>query len=433
MAYHAIPSPPLTPPTTNEAVDAATPENSTYVTLVTKESYLPGVLVLTHSLQRAGSNFGLLILTTPSLPESSRYILELECMYNKNIQVKTVQSLYPPSQAANGAASDTNGGSAAERFADTYTKLRTFELLDYHTIVFVDADILCLQNPDALFSMPFPSGIDFLATPVCACNLDCDTWCPPSWIPANCAHTHQSYPSALKSPPMVPHSALGQSSPNGALEPQRQLNSGVFVFHPSRSLSSAMQDAFATDQNLRSYTCPDQDFLTVFFRDRWAAVPWQYNALKTMRYWHANIWAGDANEFRQGSDDGEQWRATGDDDIAMLHYIVDKPWAERIASDGIAGHLGRDSATHRRWWDAYELWRRDRLRSEGEEKATQGRARVLVEEVDGLVAPQLDEDEDRRQCEENADNDLPKTITYRDGMSEVARKGSRRIWDGVSH
>ena len=49
---------------------------------------------------------------------------------------------------------------------------------------------------------------------------------------------------------------------------------------------------------------------------------WQYNALKTMRYWHENLWR-----------DGE---------VRALHYIVDKPWERRIASDGVAGHLGRD-------------------------------------------------------------------------------------------
>ena len=77
-----------------------------------------------------------------------------------------------------------------------------------------------------------------------------------------------------------------------------------------------------------------------------------------------------------------------------LHYIVDKPWQRRVASDGIGGHLGRDGDTHKWWWGVWDDWRRHR---EGE----------LVDKMDDLVAKPLNEEMDRKQCEENKEKGFP--------------------------
>ena len=116
---------------------------------------------------------------------------------------------------------------------------------------------------------------------------------------------------------------------------------------------------------------------------------WQYNALKTMRYWHENIWR-----------DGE---------VRVLHYIVDKPWERRIASDGVAGHLGRDGITHGWWWDVWEEWRTKRATEE-----------ELLRIVDGLVARSLDAEAERRQCEENREKGFPLPVPPHPGMVEGA-------------
>ena len=113
-----------------------------------------------------------------------------------------------------------------------------------------------------------------------------------------------------------------------------------------------------------------------------------------MRYWHENIWR-----------DGE---------VRALHYIVDKPWAKRIASDGIAGHLGRDGVTHGWWWDVWEEWRADRA---GEEE--------LLKIVDELVARPLDKEGNWRQCEENRKGGLPVAVPEHPGMMEDAVQRKR--------
>ena len=109
-----------------------------------------------------------------------------------------------------------------------------------------------------------------------------------------------------------------------------------------------------------------------------------------MRYWHENVWR--------------------DDEVCALHYIVDKPWERRIAKgDGVAGHLGRDGTTHGWWWRLWEEWRSKR--------ATE---KELLEIMDGEVAAELDEEGDKRQCEENKKNALPIPVPEHPGMIQEA-------------
>ena len=105
-----------------------------------------------------------------------------------------------------------------------------------------------------------------------------------------------------------------------------------------------------------------------------------------MRAWHPNVWR--------------------DDEVMGLHYIVDKPWEKRVASDGIGGHLGRDGETHMWWWGVWDDWRGQRDKE-------------LVRTMDELIAKPLDEESDRRQCVENREKGLPVPIP-----SVVAEEGA---------
>ena len=123
-----------------------------------------------------------------------------------------------------------------------------------------------------------------------------------------------------------------------------------------------------------------------------------------MRYWHENIWC---------PDDG-----AGDGEVRALHYIVDKPWEKRIASDGVAGHLGRDGVTHGWWWEVWEEWKRGRA---GETELLE----IVEQDVDG----ELDEEGDRRRCEENREKGLPVPVPDHPGM----RKGVKDEGHGILH
>lgn len=293
-----------------------------YVTLVTKPSYLAGVLILAFTLRKHGSRYPLLVFYTSSLSESCVSVLQSESS-KLNIILSHVEPLLPPGV--------DNKLLIAERFQDTWTKLRVFQpdLTDFDTICFVDADIMISKNMDSIFDVDLPSGNWIAATHACVCNLDKDPWAPENWTPENCAFTGQKHPYSLSRPSPIPPSTQGHDT-------HRLLNSGVFVLKPSKETWERMNHMLYTAEKVSSYKFPDQDFLTDFFADRWISLCWQYNALKTMRYWHPDMW-----------DDGS---------VVALHYIVDKPWASTERNDGTAGYLGKDGETHRWWWKQFDEW-----------------------------------------------------------------------------
>ncbi|KAL9112848.1 MAG: hypothetical protein Q9227_002925 [Pyrenula ochraceoflavens] len=329
-----------------------------YVTLLTCATYLPGVIILADSLQRSGAKHSLVVLVTPSFrTHQCANALQEEARWNPLIIIRNIKDLTPPS---------ANTGSVAKRFRNTFTKLRAFELYnEYEKCVFLDADMAALKNPDELFEIDLPSDQWIAASHACICNLDQDEWAPPHWHKSNCAH----------SPLRSPHDFPLQPSRNLTKPAYDYLNSGMFVFMPHESLWLRILDCFMNSSKITEYKFPDQDFLADFFQGRWKALPWKYNALKTMDYIHPTLWS--------------------DHDVVILHYIVDKPWAQRVASDDVAGYLGRDSRTHRTWWKMYEDWKNRRM------VAGNPSTPILLRCINELVAPELTSENDSKQVKEN--------------------------------
>lgn len=61
-----------------------------YVTLLTKNAYLPGALVLDQSLRSVGSAYPLVVMVTPAFPEDGREVLR-----KRNVKMIQVDSLMP--------------------------------------------------------------------------------------------------------------------------------------------------------------------------------------------------------------------------------------------------------------------------------------------------------------------------------------------------
>lgn len=267
------------------------------------------------------------MLYTPTLDKDSVKVLQLEAE-RTNIILHLCEFLLPPA--------GTKVTLIAERFADTWTKLRVFEIFGYDAVCYLDADMAIFKNMDQVFDYEADLPQDWLAANhACVCNLDSDSWAPRDWTKENCAYTPLAHPSALTNPTQ-PTSTGPQT--------HRLLNGGMLLFHPSEALWSSMLSLFTTTPLLSTFQFPDQDFLALFFHDKWLALGWQYNAIKTMRNWHANIWR--------------------DQEVVCLHYIVDKPWVKRVGDDGVAGYLGLDGVTHGWWWDVYQDWEDERGESE---------------------------------------------------------------------
>lgn len=294
-------------------------ESTCWVTLVTKPSYLPGVIVLAHSLDRHKSQYPFIVQYTDGLGQDAIAALKNEALRSGRIIPSHVSLLLPrDGQEASAAIA------VAERFRDTYTKLRAFEVykLGFTRACFLDADMAVFQNPDDVFDTDMPR--DWIAsTHACVCCPDPNNWAPPAWQKGNCAYTTLTKPN---------HVANDTSTrPTYGL-----LNGGLFLFYPSEDLWVRMMGFFNRSERLKDYQFPDQDFLADFFRNKWRAVSWKYNALKTHPYIHPAMWSEDV--------------------LVILHYIVDKPWERRLSDKGIAGHKGRDGHTHRWWIALYEDW-----------------------------------------------------------------------------
>lgn len=117
-----------------------------YVSMLTNDSYLPGLEALLSSLVSTGTRRELVVVVTPNVSRTTRSKLA-----GTAARVVEVEPLGGPEEEASGTSWSGSG----------YTKLRVWELCEYAKIVFVDADAVVLENVDDLFER----NVDFAAAP----------------------------------------------------------------------------------------------------------------------------------------------------------------------------------------------------------------------------------------------------------------------------
>ncbi|KLO92089.1 galactinol synthase [Fusarium fujikuroi] len=301
--------------------NTATLPSKVWATLVTNDDYLKGVLTLNYRLRCVKSKYPLLVLYTSTLSQASV----------ESLKRRGVAALQVPRLAPTTAKEYTDD----PRFNECWTKLIAFSLTDYSRIVLLDSDMLPLQSMDELMDLdldsPLLSGSGdterskrvFAACHACTCNPLRKPHYPPNWKPENCALTTQHV-----SPDTAQTTGADNSSGLG------KLNSGLLVINPSKVIF----DQIVTKMNEAGldYQFPDQDLLADLFKGRWVALPYIYNALKTMR---------------DPSVHGAIWR---DDKVKNVHYILSpKPWDEL----GPDGTWKGDKPIHKWWIDAYKSMR----------------------------------------------------------------------------
>ncbi|KIO31875.1 glycosyltransferase family 8 protein [Tulasnella calospora MUT 4182] len=302
-------------------MSSATQKKAAWVVLITNPSYLPGLFVLHHSLRSVGTRYPLVVIATPQLSAVARAIIA-----RRGIPIRDVQSLRPRPGVHQLAEHD-------RRFEDTWTKLRSFELVEFDRVVMMDADMLVRRNMDELMELPLPRD-SIAASHVCACNPRKLAHYPKDWIPENCAFTPLVAPDCLSNPPRIT-----RSSPR----PYNLLNSGLVVLTPSLKTYNTLEDWVHNSPLIPTFSFPDQDLLSAVFAGRWKPLPYIYNALKPLRNVHPKMWR--------------------DEDVKVVHYILDKPWQARIGP-GSKGEKSDFVATHAWWWEQYGLIERE-LNSDG--------------------------------------------------------------------
>lgn len=286
----------------------AVESSKVWTTLITNTAYLSGLLTLDYSLKQVGSKYPLVALYTDGFPPEGHAALKA-----RGIPSKRVPYLLPsmPKEYTNDP-----------RFYDCWSKLTPFNLTEYDRVVQLDSDMLVMKNMDELMDIeldgPELEGRGdkvFAASHACVCNPLKKPHYPKNWIPENCAFTTQ-HGDPEKAQTVGAGPTAGLAMPNGGLQ----------VVVPCKAVYDLILKTLDTDSTL-DMEFADQSMLSECFPGRWVALPYIYNALKTLR------WKGVHDVI---------WR---DDKVKNAHILLSpKPWDEK------GEDKGKNDETHKWWW-----------------------------------------------------------------------------------
>jgi alpha-N-acetylglucosamine transferase len=184
--------------------------NCSFVSIITGDDYLPGLLVLHKSLANTDTKYPFLVLITKDISTSTMSTLDKYHVSHKTVEMEI---------------DNPTNVDRSHRWFPTYSKLNVFDQTQYDKVVYLDADMLILRNIDELFE-----------------------------------HKHMS---AVIAGGMLPGKSL-----------RRHLNSGMFVIEPSRKLFEDMINKIGKIEKLESggnidkpRHGSDQDFLNAYYSD----------------------------------------------------------------------------------------------------------------------------------------------------------------------
>ncbi|TGO28778.1 hypothetical protein BPAE_0023g00430 [Botrytis paeoniae] len=123
---------------------ASQPED-VYATLLLTDTYLPGALVLAHSLRDAGTTKKIAVLVTVD-SVTSESMTELQRNFDFVIPVDRVVNQSPANLDLMGRPD----------LHSTFTKITLWKQTQFRRIVYMDADMVALRAPDELFALPNP-------------------------------------------------------------------------------------------------------------------------------------------------------------------------------------------------------------------------------------------------------------------------------------
>ena len=121
----------------------------TYMTLLGSDDYLKGTLALNHSLKIQHSKYPLTVLVTSNVGKSTLQRLEKEGIgYIIGNKIKVSKSIQ-----------QDNLVSGFANWSNTFSKLLIFGMTEFKKIVFLDSDMMVVQNIDHLFEKPHLSAV----------------------------------------------------------------------------------------------------------------------------------------------------------------------------------------------------------------------------------------------------------------------------------
>ena len=197
------------------------------VTLLTDDSFLPGVQVLVFTFKKYHPNVEVVVLVTPDVTKTTKFILK-----RSGVKVRKVENIPMPKNPPN---IDVERETNPNWSSCGLTKLRIWGLSEYERVIYIDADCAILSSLDYLFSLPLGT-LGFAAAP--------------DIFPPDC------------------------------------FNAGVLVVRPD---SSVFQDMLSKAEHLQSYDGGDTGFLNAYY-DKWFdaeksnRLDFSYNAQRIMHW-----------------------------------------------------------------------------------------------------------------------------------------------------
>ena len=230
-----------------------------FVTLVTNADYATGATALVRSLRHSGTQADIVVLHTAAVADDALAgLAALGCRLAEvaHLPLSEAFDRRHARGALHAAAPFGKGRKPAFHTPlDNFCKLRLWQLIQYDSCVFIDADALVLKNVDKLFAYP-----EFCAAP----------------------NVYES------------------------LADFHRMNSGVFVARPSLATFGRMierldrPDAFwpRTDQTFLQTFFPDWHGLPVYMNMLqyvWFALPalWDWKSISILHYQYEKPWEAD--------------------------------------------------------------------------------------------------------------------------------------------
>ncbi|KAI4310919.1 hypothetical protein MLD38_035864 [Melastoma candidum] len=265
-----------------------------YVTfLAGNGDYVKGVVGLAKGLRKSKSRYPLVVAILPDVPEEHRQML-----LDQGCVVREIEPVYPP-------ANQTQFAMAY--YVINYSKLRIWEFVEYDKMIYLDGDIQVFENIDHLFDNP---GGYFYAV------MDC--FCEKTW-----SHTPQyKIGYCQQCPDKV------QWDPKLGPRPATYFNAGMFVYEPNLS---TYHDLLRTLEVTAPTPFAEQDFLNMYFRDKYVPIPNIYNLVLANLWRHPeNVQLEKVKVVHYCAAGSKPWRYTGKEENMDREDIKElvKKWRE---------------------------------------------------------------------------------------------------------
>ena len=115
-----------------------------YVTVISTDDYLPGVLALAKNVSETCKH-PLVVMASRSLGEGTYAELN-----RRNIPYVQVDDVDPPYELMQATLEDA----WFSHWAKSFLKLRIFDLVEFDKIVFIDCDMMLMDSVDEVFGLP---------------------------------------------------------------------------------------------------------------------------------------------------------------------------------------------------------------------------------------------------------------------------------------